>query len=279
MFERFTERARNVMVLAQEEARHMRHDYIGTEHLLLGLLKEDEGVAARALRAVNVSLDVAREQVQNIVGYGEEETGGQVPFTPRSKKILELSLKEALQIGHNYIGTEHILLGLVRDSEGVAARTLSNLDVDADDVRREVVRMLGGGARPDPFDQVEAEMEAEEASGRRAERRMLFKGRINSIKVETASMGAFTVSLDYTYAKSNTADSSEVVETAELISHVRSVFEGQELSTVEDGISAVGMPLFGQYPKLREITVSAAHWIEAGESGDYEVTTSATFRR
>jgi ATP-dependent Clp protease ATP-binding subunit ClpC len=145
MFERFTERARKVVVLAQEEARTFNHNYIGTEHLLLGLLREDEGVAARALSSLNVTLDEVREQVESIVGYGEEGTGGQAPFTPRSKKVLELALREALQLGHNYIGTEHILLGLVRESEGVAARVLSNLDVDPDKVRREVVRMLGGG--------------------------------------------------------------------------------------------------------------------------------------
>src|ERR687892_1074885 len=145
MFERFTERARKVVVLAQEEARHFNHNYIGTEHLLLGLLREDEGVAARALSSLNVTLDEVREQVESIVGYGEEGTGAQAPFTPRSKKVLELALREALQLGHNYIGTEHILLGLVRESEGVAARVLSNLDVDPDKARREVVRMLGGG--------------------------------------------------------------------------------------------------------------------------------------
>jgi ATP-dependent Clp protease ATP-binding subunit ClpC len=145
MFERFTERARKVVVLAQEEARHFNHNYIGTEHLLLGLLREDEGVAARALASLNVTLDEVREQVESIVGYGEEGTGAQAPFTPRSKKVLELALREAVQLGHNYIGTEHILLGLVRESEGVAARVLSNLDVDPDKVRREVVRMLGGG--------------------------------------------------------------------------------------------------------------------------------------
>ena len=135
MFERFTERARKVVVLAQDEARHFNHNYIGTEHLLLGLLREDEGVAAQALYSLNVALDEVREQVESIVGYGEEGTGAQAPFTPRSKKVLELALREALQLGHNYIGTEHILLGLVRESEGVAARVLSNLDVDPDKVQ------------------------------------------------------------------------------------------------------------------------------------------------
>src|SRR5947209_5866784 len=144
MFERFTERARKVVVLAQEEARHFNHNYIGTEHLLLGLLREDEGVAARALSSLNVTLDEVREQVESIVGYGEEGTGGQAPFTSGSKKVLELALREALQLGHHYIGTEHILLGLVRKSEGVAARVLSNLGIDPEKVRHEVIRMLDG---------------------------------------------------------------------------------------------------------------------------------------
>ena len=119
MFERFTERARKVVVLAQDEARHFNHNYIGTEHLLLGLLREDEGVAAQALYSLNVALDEVREQVESIVGYGEEGTGAQAPFTPRSKKVLELALREALQLGHNYIGTEHILLGVGREVPAV----------------------------------------------------------------------------------------------------------------------------------------------------------------
>src|ERR687889_396322 len=144
MFERFTERARKVVVLAQDEARHFNHNYIGTEHLLLGLLREDEGVAAQALYSLNVALDEVREQIESIVGYGEEGTGAQAPFTPRSKKVLELALREALQLGHNYIGTEHILLGLVRESEGVAARILLDFDADSEKIRNEVIRMLSG---------------------------------------------------------------------------------------------------------------------------------------
>src|ERR671933_216922 len=144
MFERFTERARKVVVLAQEEARHFNHNYIGTEHLLLGLLREDEGVAARALSSLNVTLDEVREQVESIVGYGEEGTGGQAPFTPRSKKVLELALREALQLGHNYIGTEHILLGLIREGEGVAAQVLVKLGADLNRVRQQVIQLLSG---------------------------------------------------------------------------------------------------------------------------------------
>ena len=150
MFERFTERARQVIVLAQEEARVLRHNYIGTEHLLLGLLREADGVAARVLGTLEVSLEEVRGEVQRIVGEGEHEAQGQIPFTPRAKKVLELALREALSLGHNYIGTEHILLGLVRESEGVAARILTELEVDADRVRQEVMRVLAGPTRRQP---------------------------------------------------------------------------------------------------------------------------------
>jgi hypothetical protein len=120
MFERFTDRARRVVVLAQEEAKMLNHNYIGTEHILLGLIHEGEGVAAKALESLGISLDAVREQVQDIIGQGQQQPTGHIPFTPRAKKVLELSLREALQLGHNYIGTEHILLGLIREGEGVA---------------------------------------------------------------------------------------------------------------------------------------------------------------
>ncbi|NLG66750.1 MAG: AAA family ATPase, partial [Actinobacteria bacterium] len=147
MFERFTERARQVVVLAQEEARDLKHNYIGTEHLLLGLLREGDGVAARVLSALDVSLEDVRGTIMRIVGEGEHESQGQIPFTPRAKKVLELALREALSLGHNYIGTEHILLGLVRESEGVAARVLADLEADADRIRQEVMRVLSGPSR------------------------------------------------------------------------------------------------------------------------------------
>jgi ATP-dependent Clp protease ATP-binding subunit ClpC len=147
MFERFTERARQVVVLAQEEARDLKHNYIGTEHLLLGLLREGDGVAARVLSSLDVSLEDVRGEIMRIVGEGEHEAQGQIPFTPRAKKVLELALREALSLGHNYIGTEHILLGLVRESEGVAARIMNDLDADADRIRQEVMRVLSGPSR------------------------------------------------------------------------------------------------------------------------------------
>ena len=144
MFERFTDRARRVVVLAQEEARLLNHNYIGTEHILLGLIHEGEGVAAKALESLGISLESVREQVQEIIGQGQQAPSGHIPFTPRAKKVLELSLREALQLGHNYIGTEHILLGLIREGEGVAAQVLIKLGADLNRVRQQVLQLLSG---------------------------------------------------------------------------------------------------------------------------------------
>src|SRR3954452_19647559 len=150
MFERFTDRARRVVVLAQEEARMLNHNYIGTEHILLGLIHEGEGVAAKALESLSISLDGVREQVQEIIGQGQQAPSGHIPFTPRAKKGLELSLREALQLGHNYIGTEHILLGLIREGEGVAAQVLVKLGADLNLVRQQVIQLLSGYQGRDP---------------------------------------------------------------------------------------------------------------------------------
>src|SRR5947209_7169128 len=147
MFERFTERARQVVVLAQEEARTLKHNYIGTEHILLGLLREEEGLAARVLESLDITVEEVRAQVARIVGQGGEVTTGQMPVTPRAKKVLEFACREALSLGHNYIGTEHILLGLVRENEGVAARILLDFDADAEKIRNEIIRMLSGPGR------------------------------------------------------------------------------------------------------------------------------------
>ena len=148
MFERFTDRARRVVVLAQEEARLLNHNYIGTEHILLGLIHEGEGVAAKALESLGISLEAVRNQVQEIIGQGGSSPSGHIPFTPRAKKVLELSLREALQLGHNYIGTEHILLGLIREGEGVAAQVLVKLGADLSRVRQQVIKLLSGYGGP-----------------------------------------------------------------------------------------------------------------------------------
>jgi ATP-dependent Clp protease ATP-binding subunit ClpC len=156
MFERFTDRARRVVVLAQEEARLLNHNYIGTEHLLLGLVHEGEGVAAQALTQLGVSLEAVRAEVTQIIGQGAQAPTGHIPFTPRAKKVLELSLREALELGHNYIGTEHILLGLLREGQGVGAQVLVKLGAGRDRVRQVVVQLLAGYAGGVPPEQAAA---------------------------------------------------------------------------------------------------------------------------
>jgi hypothetical protein len=150
MFKRFTDRARRVVVLAQEEARMLNHNYIGTEHILLALLHEGEGVAAKALESLGISLEAVRTQVEEIIGQGQQIPSGHVPFTPRAKKVMELSLREALQLGHDYIGTEHILLGLIREGDGVAAQVLIRLGAHRDRVRQQVIQLLHGYQGKEP---------------------------------------------------------------------------------------------------------------------------------
>jgi ATP-dependent Clp protease ATP-binding subunit ClpA len=144
VFERFTDRANRVVVLAQEEARRLDHNYLGTEHILLGLVREGEGVAARALESLGISLEAVRQQVEQIIGQGQQAPSEHIPFTPRAKKVLDLASREALQLGHNYIGTEHILLGLIREGEGVAAQVLVKLGADLNRVRQQVIQLLHG---------------------------------------------------------------------------------------------------------------------------------------
>ncbi len=147
MFERFTDRARRVVVLAQQEARELGHNYIGTEHILLGMVREGEGVAVEALKSLGISLETVRHQVEEMIGRGQDEPSGHIPFTPRAKKVLELSLRESHQFGHRYIGTEHILLGVIREGEGVAAQVLIKLGADLSRVREQVLQILGAHAR------------------------------------------------------------------------------------------------------------------------------------
>jgi ATP-dependent Clp protease ATP-binding subunit ClpC len=149
MFERFTDRARRVVLLAQEEARMLNHNYIGTEHLLLGLIHEGNGVAATALESLGISLDAVRQQVEEIIGQGQQAPSGHIPFTPRAKKVLELSLREATQLGQDHIGTEHILLGLIREGDGVAAQVLVKLGADLNRVRQQVIKLVHGRAGED----------------------------------------------------------------------------------------------------------------------------------
>jgi ATP-dependent Clp protease ATP-binding subunit ClpC len=160
LFERFTDRARRVVVLAQEEARLLNHNYIGTEHILLGLIDEGQGVAARSLDSLGISVDKVRQEVEEIIGTGPG-TPGHIPFTPRAKKVLELSLREALQLGHNYIGTEHLLLGLIREGEGVAAQVLGKLGADLGLVRNKVIELLSGYHVEEETEEISRESQTE----------------------------------------------------------------------------------------------------------------------
>jgi ATP-dependent Clp protease ATP-binding subunit ClpA len=174
MFERFSDPARRVVVLAQEEARLLNHNYIGTEHLLLGLIHEGEALAARALRSLGINLDTVRQEVDEIIGRGGSPPSGHIPFTPRAKKVLELSLREAMQLGHNHIGTEHILLGLLREGEGVACQVLVKLGANLPKVRARVYELLAGGAMEEttaervPIPGVSSELRAVIAEASRA---------------------------------------------------------------------------------------------------------------
>jgi Clp amino terminal domain, pathogenicity island component len=247
MFERFTEKSRKTVVLAQEEARHFNHSYIGTEHLLLGLLRLDEGVAVQTLTSLGVTLRGAREQVESIVGYGEEETGAQAPFTPRAKKTLELALRESMQLGHNYIGTEHILLGLAREKEGVAASILSKLEVDADRVHREVVGRLGRETSPVPGETPLVEVGPREY-GRDP---LLFRGQVESLRITARLDGqpeTLLLDLEYAYAVQDAEDASSVMDHDDILT---------EVGSVEAGVWRVGQHVLEGFPAIREVTVSA----------------------
>ena len=199
MFERFTNRARRVVVLAQEEARMLNHNYVGTEHILLGLIHEGQGTAAKALESLGIGLDMVRREVEEVIGEGQEAPSGHIPFTPRAKKVLELSLREALELNHNYIGTEHILLGLIREGEGVAAQVLVRLGADLDRVRQQVIDLLAAyKARAEEAEQAvpsePAEPSAPSASaapaeGRRRERQAVaLAGRIEAIEARLSAI-------------------------------------------------------------------------------------------
>ena len=270
MFERFTERSRKVMVLAQEEAGRFHHNYIGTEHILLGLVSEGQGVAAQSLGSLGVTLEAVRAQVESIVGYGEG-TSMQAPFTPRSKKVLELGLRETMQLGHNYIGTEHLLLGLAGEGEGVAARVLSNLDVDPDKVRSEVLRRIGEEPESDPVYGAEAE-----AVGNR----MAFRGRVESLELSVRVGGrdlTLLVSLDYEYDVLDTDELAKVLDHDELLGRVVGLLEGEEFGSVEAGIQEAGALVMDGFPEIHELVIGATRELEGrAVSG---ITVTRTFRR
>jgi dihydroneopterin aldolase len=277
MFERFTHRARQAMVLAQEEARHFNHNYTGTEHLLLGLLRLDEGLASRVLTSRNVSVEAVREQVGSIVGYGEEEMGAQAPFTPRSKKVLELALREAMRLDHNYIGTEHILLGLVRESEGVANEVLSNLGVEGDEIRAQLARMLG-----DEAGQRFEDESREDGPPEVARNQMLFRGRVASLQISARvedQPQTLLVDLDYVYAVRDSGEPSGPMEHDDLLDSVVGFLEGNELGSVEAGIQGVGELILLGFPAVREVTISATRERAPQGHTTSSITVTRTFRR
>ena len=276
-FEKFTERARKVVVLAQDEARHFNHNYIGTEHLLLGLIREEEGIAARALGEFGVHLDEAREQVESIVGHGEEALSPHLPFTPRTNKVLQLALRESLQLDHDYVGTEHVLLGLVRESEGVAARVLSNLDVDPDAVRREVVRLLPDrGDEYDSLDATERRVEEEEVGWK------LFRGRVEGLRAELDLPRPLTVSVDADYAyrvSADLTDDSTTVEPGDVADLLRAGLRETEARTLEAVITMLGESLLNTFPAMIEDTVTISGVPEPTDRSAPTFSVSATFRR
>jgi ATP-dependent Clp protease ATP-binding subunit ClpA len=263
MFERFTERARKVVVLAQEEARSFGHAYIGTEHLLLGLLREDRGIAAHALGRLDVTPSGAREQLEAIVGHGEERDFAQAPFTPRSKKVLELALRESMQLGHNYMGTEHILLGLVRERQGVANQMLSNLGVEADEVREQVIWLLGDEPSSS---RAGARREADPRGS--ARHRLLFRAHVMAFEVQMryGTLGdaivpqtpqPVSVELDYTYTAQMTGEALlGAVDPSDLREGVARVLAGEEFVLLEAGLVRAGEYVLEDFPMVREIMVS-----------------------
>jgi ATP-dependent Clp protease ATP-binding subunit ClpC len=188
MLERFTDRARRVVVLAQEEARRLDHNYIGTEHILLGLIHEGDGVAATALESLGISLDAVRQQVEEIIGRGQQAPSEYIPFTPRAKKVLELSLREALQLGQSYIDTEHILLGLIREGDGVAAQVLVRLGADLNRVREQVIQLLAGYPAEEPGPGVKVRLEMIEQQLTAIERQLTAIERQVGIEPDTSDL-------------------------------------------------------------------------------------------
>ncbi len=273
-FEKFTGPARKVVVIAQEEARGFNHNYIGTEHLLLGLIREEEGIAAGALKELRVDLDEAREQVESIVGYGEEALNPHLPFTPRTNKVLQLAERESLQLDHDYISTEHVLLGLVRESEGVAARMLLNLDVDPDAVRREVMmRLPEAGREFSSLDEVEREVE-------QGQHRTLFRGRVDGIRATAAPLGILIVDVDYSYRLwGDSAVTLATIDPKDVESVTRAHLNETRIDSLEGAVEVAGTHLMVTFGPVVEITVSVTATPEPVDPPAPTFSVSATFRR
>ncbi|MGH3145900.1 MAG: Clp protease N-terminal domain-containing protein [Rubrobacter sp.] len=276
-FEEFTWQSRKVVVLAQEEARRFNHGYVGTEHILLGLIREVRGVASLVLRGLGVHLDEAREQVERVVGYGEEGLFPNLPFTPRTGKVLQLALMEAMQLDHDYVGTEHVLLGLVRESEGVAARVLSNLDVDPEAVRREVALGIPGGERlPETLDEVEQGDERGEKGP------TLFRGRVVGIRTTLALPTPVVVTIDADYAyevQVGSSDGSATVEPGDVADLMRTSLTEADTPSLETVVTTLGERLLHAFPAMLEVSVTVSGAPEPAEPPSPTFSLSATFRR
>jgi dihydroneopterin aldolase len=254
--DRFTRSGRRVVTLADEEARSLGHKYVGTEHLLLGLLREQEGVAVRALEALGVAPDRVRERVVHTVGSHEVGTGDhRRPLTPRARRALELASEEALHLGHDYVGAEHLLLGLVRESKGVAAQVLYKLGVDPDGIRREVVRALDSRKKT-------AEGVDRAVSPSRV---MVFRTQVEGLVVqarcgvadeERARPQALRVDLDYVYEAGGEDDLLGTVDYEAVIEGVAGLLEREEFRLLETGARMVGEHILGRFPSIREVTVT-----------------------
>ncbi len=265
MFERFTGRARGAVVHAQEEAASLGHAYIGTEHLLIGLLREEDGIAAHALASLDVTPSRAREQVVSIVGRGEDYGVDEAPFTPRSKKALELGLRESLRLGHDHIGTEHILLGVVEEGEGGASQVLSNLGVRAEEVREQVIFLLASEASRG------ASLTGTGRDGGpaiSAERRVLFQGEVQAFDVEVryGALGetvvpqiphTVTVELNYTYTVQIDADVLlGTMDPGDVRERVAGALQGEEFVVLEAGLVRAGDSVLEEFPQVEEISIA-----------------------
>lgn len=267
MFERFTKRARKVVFDAQQEAYRFNHTYIGTEHLLLGLIREGEGIAAQTLGALGVTLREARQQVEDTVGFGEEDSGEQAPFTPRSKKVIERALRESLNLGHTYIGTEHLLLGLVRERDGVAARVLSNLDVDRDRVRREVIRRLEErGEEPGDEPGSEALTRLTEQTGMESGadlgyQELTIDAKVSGLEVEAHYGGVeqprkLLVDLEYDYGEISLSGQGAQPSPEVLAAGVAEHLAERQLSSLADGVSQTGSYVMERVSVGRKLVVT-----------------------
>jgi len=259
------------VVVSQEEARGFNHNYIGTEHLLLGLIREEEGVAGRVLASLGVGLDQTREQVVGIVGYGEEALGGQIPFTPRSKKIMELALRESMQLDHDYIGTEHILLGLIRESEGVAARVLASLDVDPDRVRREVLNVVGSPAYSglDPLALAETLLERPpkfpDTMLRVKVEGLEIQARYGSTEEERSRGRRLVVDVEYLYDEARLSGGAAATNPKVVLGGIAGTLGGQDFPSLSEVVKRIGNYVLDTFPEITETTVTVTDTYEENE--------------